>query len=202
MPKADWRHQNSSIIKGIICILIQLSTKSSFSWKWTRLVSQWVIQTPWAHRSLRHARLILQWPMNKTNTLFPILLPTSHSIVVKKDIRFSHLKRNFFGKHTCCTECSFFAITRHRLNICTSIHITYRNRKDKKKAADSAVESAALHSLSVSFVTKLSWSTPRPSVLHFCTRHSYLFLYSLLWNLNCVIYCTLVGVMKRILNCL
>lgn len=91
-----------------------------------------MIQTPRAHHPLRHTRIILQWPMNKTNTLFPILT-TPHSIVVKKNIRFSHLKHNFFGKHTHYIEYSLFVVTRRRLNICTSVHIIQKKEETRKK---------------------------------------------------------------------
>lgn len=115
-----------------------------------------VIQTPSSRHPLRHTRIILRWPMNKTNTLFPIVT-RSHSIVIKKDVRFSCLKYNFFGKHTYCIECSLFVVTRHLLNICTSVHIIHRKKKrDQKKASEFALESVIAHSVYVSFVTKLS----------------------------------------------
>lgn len=48
-------------------------------------------------------------------------------------MRFSPLKHNVFGKHTNTIDWSLLVDTRHRLNICTSEHVIYRGRRDRKK---------------------------------------------------------------------
>lgn len=92
-----------------------------------------VIQTSWAHHPLWHTRIILQRPMNKTNNSFPTLT-ASHTIVIKKDIRFFSSKVQFiwltYTLNWMFFVCSHQTPSKH-LYFCK--YYTQKKKKDTRK---------------------------------------------------------------------
>lgn len=96
-------------------------------------------------------RIILQLPMNKANTLVP-MLTTSHSILFKNGhLIFFHLKYVFSGKRIVGIECSLFAATRHCLTFLL-LYISHIGQrcKGEKLCICSRVCYSALHACIIS----------------------------------------------------
>lgn len=123
--EADGHSQDSSIIKELFAFLFNYQQNLSLSWKGMCLVSQWFI---------RHELTIPYdtWALFCSGPWIKQKLLPSQSAVIKENMRFSHLKHSFFGKHTNTIQWPLLADMRHCLNICPSAHVTYRGRKRQK----------------------------------------------------------------------